>query len=63
MWFIIGKDKKGLTAEGRYAVKPFTNKEILLNYERIIGRTDFNKYFTESNLITAEIIKAMIENK
>lgn len=63
MWHIIGKDKNKNWKEGRTFPKPFTNKEILANYERIVGRTDFNNYFTKANLITAEILKAMIENK
>lgn len=44
-------------------VKPFTNIEILRNYKRIVGRTDFNKYFTKLHLMQAEIIYLMINEK
>ena len=44
-------------------VKPFTSYEILMNYERIIGRTDFNKFFTKENLAQAQVIEEINAEK
>lgn len=44
-------------------VKPFTNIEILRNYKIIIGRSDFNKYFTRQHLLQAEVVSMMLDDK